>query len=76
LCRYIPVPEPFFQTGDAMEKRDLEKNVLCYQSLMALLFSLYEEEKMDKSFIREAEEIIAERSGLSEKSIFRYDLDK
>lgn len=43
---------------------------------MALLFSLYEEEEMDESFIREAEEIIAERSGLSEKSIFRYDLDK
>jgi hypothetical protein len=76
LCRYIPVPEPIFQTGDAMEKRDLEKNVLCYQSLMALLFSLYEEEEVDESFIREAEEIIAERSGLSEKSIFRYNLDK
>jgi hypothetical protein len=59
-----------------MEKRDLEKNVLCYQSLMTLLFSLYEEEEMDESFVREAEEIIAERSGLSEKSIFRYDLDK
>jgi len=59
-----------------MGKRDLEKNVLCYQSLMALLFSLYEEEEMDASFIREAEEIIAERSGLSENSIFRYDLDK
>ena len=59
-----------------MEKRDLAKNVLCYQSLMALLFSLYEEEEMDESFIREAEEIIAERSRLSEKSIFRYDLDK
>mgnify|MGYP006894368135 FL=1 len=59
-----------------MGKRDLEKNVLCYQSLMALLFSLYEEEEMDESFVREAEEIIAERSGLSEKSIFRYDLDK
>ena len=59
-----------------MGKRDLEKNVLCYQSLMPLLFSLYEEEEMDESFIREAEEIIAERSGLSEKSIFRYDLDK
>ena len=68
--------EPILQTGDAMEKRDLEKNVLCCQSLMALLFSLYEEEEMDESFIREAEEIIAERSGLSEKSIFRYDLDK
>ncbi len=76
MCRYIPVPEPIFQTGDAMGKRDFEKNVLCYQSLMALLFSLYEEEEMDESFIREAEEIIAERSGLSEKSIFRYDLDK
>ncbi|MDI9473106.1 MAG: hypothetical protein QM221_09375 [Bacillota bacterium] len=59
-----------------MGKRDLEKNVLCYQSLMTLLFSLYEEEEMDESFVREAEEIIAERSGLSEKSIFRYDLDK
>lgn len=59
-----------------MEKRDLEKNVLCYQSLMALLFSLYEEEEMDESFIREAEEIIAEKSGLPKNSIFRYDLDK
>lgn len=44
--------------------------------MMALLFSLSEEEEMDESFIREAEEIIAEKSGLSEKSIFRYELDK
>lgn len=43
---------------------------------MALLFSLYEEEEMDESFIREAEEIIAEKSGLPKNSIFRYDLDK
>ena len=76
MCRYIPVPEPIFQTGDAMEKRDLEKNVLCYQSLMALLFSVSEDDEMDESFMREAEEIIARKSGLSEKSIFRYDLDK
>ncbi|HHV02299.1 MAG TPA: hypothetical protein GXX64_00060, partial [Bacteroidales bacterium] len=47
-----------------MKNNHLEKNVLCYQSLMALLFSLYEEEEMDESFIREAEKIIAEKSGL------------
>ena len=59
-----------------MEKENVKKNVLCYQSLMALLFSLSEEEEMDESFIRAAEEIIAEMSGLSENSIFRYGLDK
>ena len=59
-----------------MEKENVKKNILCYQSMMALLFSLSEEEEMDESFIREAEEIIAEKSGLSEKSIFRYELDK
>jgi hypothetical protein len=59
-----------------MEKENVKKNILCYQSMMALLFSLSEEEEMDESFIREAEEIIAEMSGLSEKSIFRYELDK
>jgi hypothetical protein len=58
-----------------MEKKDLEKNILCYQSLMALLFSLYDEDT-DTYIIREAEEIIAQKTGLSKKSIFRYDLDK
>lgn len=61
---------------NTMEKENVKKNILCYQSMMALLFSLSEEEEMDESFIREAEEIIAEMSGLSEKSIFRYELDK
>ena len=59
-----------------MEKKNLKKNVLCYQSLMALLFSLREDDELDDDFLREAEEIIAEKSGLSKKSIFRYDLDK
>ena len=59
-----------------MEKKNLKKNVLCYQSLMALLFSVSEDDEMDESFMREAEEIIAEKSGLPENSIFRYDLDK
>ena len=58
-----------------MEKKDLEKNILCYQSLMALLFSLYDKDT-DTYIIREAEEIIAQKTGLSKKSIFRYDLDK
>jgi hypothetical protein len=57
-----------------MEKKNLKKNVLCYQSLMALLFSVSEDDEMDESFMREAEEIIAEKSGLPENSIFRYDL--
>ena len=43
---------------------------------MALLFSLFEDEKPDDDFIRESEEIIARKSGLPENSIFRYDLDK
>jgi hypothetical protein len=60
---------------NTMEKKNLKKNVLCYQSLMALLFSVSEDE-MDESFMREAEEIIAEKSGLPKNSIFRYDLDK
>jgi hypothetical protein len=72
----LSTPEPILQTGNAMKNNHLEKNILCYQSMMALLFSLSEEEEMDESFIREAEEIIAEMSGLSEKSIFRYELDK
>ena len=59
-----------------MEKKNLKKNVLCYQSLMALLFSVSEDDEMDERFMREAEEIIAEKSGLPENSIFRYDLDK
>ncbi len=59
-----------------MEKKNLKKNVLCYQSLMALLFSVSEDDEMDESFMREAEEIIAEKSGLPKNSIFRYDLDK
>ena len=59
-----------------MEKKNLKKNVLCYQSLMALLFSVSEDDEMDESFMREAEEIIARKSGLPENSIFRYDLDK
>ena len=59
-----------------MEKKNLKKNVLCYQSLMALLFSVFEDDEMDESFMREAEEIIAEKSGLPKNSIFRYDLDK
>ena len=61
---------------NTMEKKNLKKNVLCYQSLMALLFSVSEDDEMDESFMREAEEIIAEKSGLPENSIFRYDLDK
>lgn len=59
---------------NTMEKKNLKKNVLCYQSLMALLFSVSEDDEMDESFMREAEEIIAEKSGLPENSIFRYDL--
>ena len=43
---------------------------------MALLFSLFEDEKPDDDFIRKSEEIIARKSGLPENSIFRYDLDK
>jgi len=59
-----------------MKKEDLKKNVLCYQSLMALLFSLREDDELDDDFLRESEEIIAKKSGLSKNSIFRYDLDK
>lgn len=59
-----------------MENNHLEKNVLCYQSLMALLFSLREDDELDDDFLRESEEIIARKSGLPDNSIFRYDLDK
>jgi hypothetical protein len=72
----LSAPEPILQTGNTMENNHLEKNILCYQSLMSLLFAFYEDEEIDESFIREAEKIIAEKSGLSEKSIFRYELDK
>lgn len=72
----LSAPEPIFQTGNAMKNNHLAKNILCYQSLMALLFSLREDDELDDDFLREAEEIIAEKSGLSEKSIFRYELDK
>lgn len=61
---------------NTMEKKNLKKNVLCYQSLMALLFSLREDDELDDNFLRESEEIIAQKSGLPENSIFRYDLDK
>ena len=61
---------------NTMKKEDLKKNVLCYQSLMALLFSLREDDELDDDFLRESEEIIAKKSGLSKNSIFRYDLDK
>lgn len=59
-----------------MEKENVKKNILCYQSLMALLFSLFEDEEPDADFLRESEEIIARKSGLPDNSIFRYDLDK
>ncbi len=59
-----------------MEKENVKKNVLCYQSIMALLFSLFEDEEPDADFLRESEEIIARKSGLPDNSIFRYDLDK
>lgn len=72
----LSAPEPILQTGNAMKNNHLEKNILCYQSLMALLFSLREDDELDDDFLREAEEIIAEKSGLSKKSIFRYELDK
>ncbi len=61
---------------NTMEKENLKKNVLFYQSLMALLFSLREDDELDDNFLRESEEIIAQKSGLPENSIFRYDLDK
>lgn len=61
---------------NTMEKKNIKKNVLCYQSLMALLFSLREDDELDDNFLRESEEIIAQKSGLPENSIFRYDLDK
>lgn len=67
---------PDYYRVNTMEKENLKKNVLCYQSLMALLFSLFEDEKPDADFLRESEEIIARKSGLPENSIFRYDLDK
>ena len=61
---------------NTMEKENLKKNVLFYQSLMALLFSLREDDELDDNFLRESEEIIAQKSGLPDNSIFRYDLDK
>ncbi len=67
---------PNYYRVNTMEKENLKKNVLCYQSLMALLFSLREGDELDDDFLRESEEIIAKKSGLSKNSIFRYDLDK
>nr|WP_157885388.1 hypothetical protein [Ndongobacter massiliensis] len=49
-----------------MEKDNVKKNVLCDQSLMALLFSLIEDHELDADFLRKSEEIIARKSGLAE----------